>query len=136
MTDNVLPIHRRIDERNRVGSSVPITTASIRDNGTRRVSNVPAGMGNVHRTYYGKTLVVIEQGLHHGFVFEPGAVVLTYVAAEGSHPRDAREMVMTITGSGRMAAVHELPGGVQDAHGNEQGNLPDQGHGIRQGLTE
>lgn len=116
---------------------VPITSAEMRvdANGTWPTVTRWGGDGTrVHRTYEGKILVIIEMGMKHGFVFEPGSVVLDYVAAEGSHPRDPRQMTMTITGSGRMAAVHELPGGVQDGHGNEQGNLQDKGQGHRQAL--
>jgi hypothetical protein len=83
---------------------------------------------NVFRKYQGKVLVIIEAGIQHGFVFEPGEVHLNYRAVDGSHPRDPREMTMTITGTGRMAAVHELTGGVQDSHGNEQDTLQDQGN--------
>lgn len=84
-------------------------------------TNVPRITSNVQRTYHGKVLVIIEHGFQHGFVFEPGAVVLNYIAADGSHPRDPRQMTMTIAGIGRMAAVHELVGGAQ--HGGEQESM-------------
>jgi hypothetical protein len=107
-----------------VTNIVPITAAPMRADGppmrrlTQKTSYGPGISSQVHRRYYGKVLVVVEAGIQHGFVFEPGSVVLDYVAADGSHPRDPREMVMTITGSGRMAAAHELAGSVHD--GGEQ----------------
>lgn len=88
---------------------------------------------NVFRRYHGKVLVIIDDGgIQHGFVFEPGQVDLSYVAADGSHPRDLRRMDMSIEGTGRMAAIHELPGGVQDGH-EQQDSINPQGQGDSQG---
>jgi hypothetical protein len=63
----------------------------------------------VHRRYHGSVLVIVTDGLKQGFVFEPGTVILDYEADPGSHPRDPRQMTMTITGIGRMAAAMDFP---------------------------
>jgi len=65
----------------------------------------------VHRRYHGSVLVIVTDGLKQGFVFEPGTVILDYEADPGLHPRDPRQMTMTITGIGRMAASLDLPVG-------------------------
>lgn len=66
-------------------------------------------------------IVIIEDGLQQGFIFEPGQVELEYVADLNSHPRDTRFLKMAIVGSGRMAAALELPQHHQaDGRGGEQ----------------
>lgn len=69
----------------------------------------------VYRHYHGKVIVIIDDGLQQGFIFEPGQVELEYVADPDSHPRDTRWLKMNIVGSGRMAAALELPGQSPDA---------------------
>lgn len=64
----------------------------------------------VHRRYHGSVLVIVTDWLKQGFVFEPGTVILDYEADPGSRPRDPRQMTMTITGLGRMAAALDFPG--------------------------
>lgn len=55
-------------------------------------------------------MVIIQDGLKQGFIFEPGSVEVHWTADPERHPRDPRAMRIEITGTGRMAAAFELPG--------------------------
>jgi len=66
--------------------------------------NEPGQVARVNRRYRGQVIVIVDDGLRHGFVFEPGQVELEYVARVDSHPREERRMKIVIHGDGRMAA--------------------------------